>query len=66
MTIILNGITTEIPCQITIKEMLSLQEIDAKLAIVEINEKIINRNLWQETLLCKGDKVELMSLVGGG
>jgi sulfur carrier protein len=34
--------------------------------IVELNQKIINRNHWQEYKVNNGDKIELINLVGGG
>jgi sulfur carrier protein len=39
---------------------------DPEAVIVELNENVIKRNIWTETILAEGDRIELVSLVGGG
>lgn len=34
--------------------------------IVELNEKIVNRNKWKEQPLREGDVLELIQFIGGG
>ncbi len=34
--------------------------------IVELNEEMINRNLWKKQLLQEGDMIEFVQFVGGG
>ncbi|HOY10554.1 MAG TPA: sulfur carrier protein ThiS [Candidatus Omnitrophota bacterium] len=34
--------------------------------IVELNGDIIHKDLWQSVQLCEGDRIELVSFVGGG
>ena len=34
--------------------------------VVEVNELIINSKKWGEKLLKEGDKLEIVSIVGGG
>jgi thiamine biosynthesis protein ThiS len=55
------------------KEGTSLQEFleshglgGAKQAIAVLNEKVVQNDLWPETVLVEGDCLELVSLVGGG
>jgi thiamine biosynthesis protein ThiS len=34
--------------------------------IIELNQKLVNRNHWQEHQINDGDEIELINLVGGG
>ena len=34
--------------------------------IAEMNGNIISNDLWQGTQVCEGDRIELVSFVGGG
>ena len=34
--------------------------------VVELNDLIINSNKWKEEILKDGDKLEIVSIVGGG
>ena len=40
--------------------------LQADRVAVEINGAIVRRNLWSETRLADGDRVELVQFVGGG
>jgi len=34
--------------------------------IVELNDLIVNSNKWEDVILKEGDKLEIVSIVGGG
>ena len=34
--------------------------------VVELNDLIINSKKWDKVLLCDGDRLEIVSIVGGG
>ncbi len=34
--------------------------------VIEYNENILNRDLWKSIILKEGDKLEILSFVGGG
>nr|YP_010713790.1 thiamine-biosynthesis [Galdieria phlegrea]UNJ16268.1 thiamine biosynthesis protein S [Galdieria sp.]WDA99680.1 thiamine-biosynthesis [Galdieria sulphuraria]WDA99872.1 thiamine-biosynthesis [Galdieria phlegrea] len=53
------------PCM-TISELITYLNFDINLIVVEYNKEIISKNLWPVTGLQEGDKLEILTLVGGG
>lgn len=66
MKIILGGKETEIPDVISIIRLLELKKISPTHTVVEINGEIILSEHWTETEIAEGDRVEILSFVGGG
>nr|WP_279355809.1 sulfur carrier protein ThiS [Fundidesulfovibrio agrisoli] len=50
----------------TVAGWLAARGLDPQAVIVEINEAIVPRELWPDTALKEGDRVEVVSFVGGG
>nr|YP_009051024.1 thiamine-biosynthesis [Galdieria sulphuraria]AIG92470.1 thiamine-biosynthesis [Galdieria sulphuraria] len=50
----------------TISELIKYLNFDINLIVVEYNMEIISKNLWSVTNLREGDKLEILTLVGGG
>lgn len=50
----------------TIDRLVADKELQAGSLVVELNREIIKQNQWQEVYLQDGDKLELLSFVGGG
>jgi len=50
----------------TVAGWLAASGLDPQAVIVEINEAIVARELWPDTALTEGDRVEVVSFVGGG
>ena len=50
----------------TLAEYLEKNNFDIKKIAVEINGDIVPKSKYSETLLQEGDKVEVVSFVGGG
>ncbi len=50
----------------TLTEWLSLTNYDVKRIAVEKNGDIVPKAQYDETILCDGDVVEVVSFVGGG
>jgi sulfur carrier protein len=65
MRIILNGEETAITSQ-TLYTMMQEQGFNPDTLIAEVNLELINKDDWKQTPLAEGDKVELLSFVGGG
>jgi sulfur carrier protein len=40
--------------------------LNPRLVAVEYNGEILHRQLWQDTLLQEGDRLEIVTIVGGG
>ena len=65
MKIFINGNEehTESP---TLAELVANRGLDAGALVVELNQQIIKQEQWQATTLNEGDRLELLSFVGGG
>jgi sulfur carrier protein len=66
MTVTINGQARELPAPLTIAELLQRLETSPRGKAVEVNEQIVPRSQHGEHYLTDGDKLEIVSLVGGG
>lgn len=65
MQIILNGESVDLDNSVTIVQLLSRLELSGRLAI-EVNRRIIPRNLFSTYEIESGDLVEIVEAIGGG
>jgi thiamine biosynthesis protein ThiS len=66
MEIIFNGKPREIQASISIQEFLDQLRLDCLQVVVEYNRNIIPRQRLAETVLNRGDTLEVIHFVGGG
>ena len=66
MNILLNGTPREEPAELTVAELLSRLEMPSRGIGVELNQQIVPRTRHAEQKLRDGDRIEIVSLVGGG
>lgn len=66
MKIHFNGEERELPGAMSIADLLRSLELDARQVAVEVNLELAPRGSHQEWILCEGDRVEVVTLVGGG
>ncbi len=66
MQITLNGKHRSIDDGATVADMLQDLQIEPIRVAVEINEDIVSRKTFTETRLREGDRVEIVTFVGGG
>ncbi|MDO8795742.1 MAG: sulfur carrier protein ThiS [Vicinamibacterales bacterium] len=66
MTIILNGEPFDLSGPLSVTELLSRLEIDARRVAVEHNVVVLKRAAFDETMVREGDQVEIVNFVGGG
>ncbi len=67
MELIINGEALQLPESVkTVSDLLSHFQLDNKIAIVEVNVDIIQKQDYETTMLSNGDKVEIVHFVGGG
>jgi len=66
VTITLNGEPFELSGPLTVTELLSRLEIDARRVAVEHNITVLKRTAFDETVVREGDEVEIVNFVGGG
>lgn len=61
-----NGEERQLQDGTTVENLLTLLEVKRSFLAVEKNETIMPRTSYDETELEEGDKIEVVSLVGGG
>ena len=66
MDVILNGEPATVPAPLTIAGLLAHLDIDARRVAVELNETVIKRAFYEETMINAGDALEIVNFVGGG
>lgn len=65
MNIFVNGTQECIePC--TLAQLIAWKKLNAGALVVELNQQIIKQEFWQTTELQDGDRLEMLSFVGGG
>lgn len=62
----LNGQEKEIAAKMPLAELLRNLELSPERVAVEINLSIVPRHRYEHTMLCPGDRVEVVTFVGGG
>ncbi len=66
MTVLVNGEERRVNEMATVLDLLRQFSIDPQTVVVEVNREIVRRPALADTLLHKGDRVELVHFVGGG
>ena len=66
MNILLNGQPREEPAELTVAELLARLKLPPRGIAVELNQQIVPRSRHAEQKLRDGDRIEIVSLVGGG
>ncbi len=66
MNILVNGTRREVPDGITIAALLRELEITARHVAVEVNLQLVPKARHAEHLLREDDRMEVVTLVGGG
>ena len=66
MTITLNGDPFDLSGPLTVAELLTSLDLDARRVAVEYNLVVLKRAAFDATLLNEGDAVEIVNFVGGG
>lgn len=66
MQIQLNGKSREIAEDATVADLLAELELDARALAVERNLELAPRTQHATTKLAEGDRIEIVTLVGGG
>ncbi len=64
--ITLNGEPFEIDQPLSVADLLARLAIDARRVAVEHNLEILRRNLYADTMVHEGDRIEIVNFVGGG
>jgi len=66
MQLIVNGQPRTAPDGITVAGLLDELNLAAKPVAVEVNLELVPRQQHAKHVLCEGDRLEIVTLVGGG
>ena len=66
MLIVVNGTPREVPAGITVAALLDQLEVERKHVAVEVNLELVPRGEHARRTLAHGDRLEVVTLVGGG
>ena len=66
MKIVFNGEDREVVEKLTIADLLAQLELTPRQVAVEVNHRVIPRATHDEHVLQSGDRLEVVTLVGGG
>ncbi|MEO1134839.1 MAG: sulfur carrier protein ThiS [Cyanobacteria bacterium J06639_1] len=64
--IFLNGDRHTIPSDLTVTSLLSHLNLEPRLVALEYNGEILHRQHWETTVVDEGDRIEIVTMVGGG
>lgn len=66
ITLLVNGETRTCSSQSRLPDLLQQLGFNPRLVAVEYNGEILHRQFWSETQLLQGDRLEVVTIVGGG
>lgn len=66
ITLQVNGETRTCAAQSCLTDVLQQLRFNPRLVAVEYNGEILHRQFWAETKVCEGDRLEVVTIVGGG
>lgn len=66
ITIQVNGEDHTCGAAMALPEVLTQLELNPRLIAVEYNGEILHRQYWAETQMQSGDRLEIVTIVGGG
>ena len=66
MKVVVNGAEREIAESLSLSRLLETLELPVARVAIELNQTVVRRSVWAETLLKENDKIEIVHFVGGG
>jgi thiamine biosynthesis protein ThiS len=66
LNLTVNGESRAVPEGATVAHLLELLEVDPARVAVERNQEVVPRATWSQTRLEDGDRLEIVTFVGGG
>lgn len=66
ITLQVNGESRTCPPHTQLPQLLEQLGLNPRLVAVEYNGEILHRQFWSQTQMQEGDKVEIVTIVGGG
>ena len=66
MQVTINGKPEEVRGELSITELLEQRDVKPVRVAVELNEDVVPRKAFSNTTLSDGDRIEIVTFVGGG
>lgn len=66
MTIFINGVARELRGDISVSSMLDELDLPRQRVAIELNRQVVRRQDWESTPVSDGDRIEVVTFVGGG
>ncbi len=66
MKVTINGEREALEREMSVADLLTDRRIESRRVAVEINEDIVPRKTFADTLVRDGDRIEIVTFVGGG
>jgi thiamine biosynthesis protein ThiS len=66
MQITVNGESRAVDDGVSVADLIALFQLTPQRVAVEVNERLVRRATFAETPLHDGDRIEIVTLVGGG
>ncbi|MDF5724297.1 MAG: sulfur carrier protein ThiS [Rhizonema sp. PD37] len=66
ITLVVNGETQSCSSQTPLPDLLQELGFHPRLVAVEYNGEILHRQFWNDTKVQQGDRLEVVTIVGGG
>ena len=66
MKVVINGKNADLEQGESLEGCLASKGFDVKAVVVELNETIVPKDTWSGVALKEGDRLEVVSFVGGG
>ncbi|MDF5717281.1 MAG: sulfur carrier protein ThiS [Rhizonema sp. NSF051] len=66
ITLVVNGETQSCSSQTPLPDLLQQLGFHPRLVAVEYNGEILHRQFWNDTKVQQGDRLEVVTIVGGG
>ncbi len=66
ITLTINGEIRNCSPNLSVPQLLDLLGMNPRLVAVEYNGEILHRQLWDGTVVQDGDRLEVVTIVGGG
>jgi sulfur carrier protein len=66
ITLQVNGEAQTCEAELTLPKFLESLGMNPRLVAVEYNGEILHRQFWEETEVKNGDRLEIVTIVGGG
>lgn len=64
--IVINGRATEIADNTDLRDLVVSCKVKPEAVVAVLNDHVIGKDLWTDIVLNEGDRLELVSIVGGG